>query len=76
MKFTMNLSLNLRNCSLGKDTYKISLEASRFLDKKGILEKMDNYIMRTFCSHEKPMYTPYYVPNKLFIIEVVRQYKF
>jgi hypothetical protein len=48
----------------GEDTSRISLEASRFLDKKGILEKMDNYnIIRIFCSHENPIYLPYYVPE-------------
>jgi hypothetical protein len=38
---------------------------------------MDDYnIIRIFCSHEKPLFLPYYVPDKLFIIEVARQYKF
>jgi hypothetical protein len=60
-----------------EDTSRISLEASTFLDKKGILEKMDNYnIIRILCSHENPIYLPYYVPDKLFIIEVERKYNF
>ena len=59
-----------------EDTSRISLEESSFLDKKGIMEKMDNYnIMRIFSSDEKPIYLPYYVSNKLFIIEVARQHK-
>jgi len=41
-----------------------------------VMEKMDDYnIIRIFCSHEKPLFLPYCVPNKLFIIEVARQYK-
>jgi hypothetical protein len=61
----------------GEDTSRLSLEASTFLNKKGIMEKMDNYnIIRIFCSHEKPIYLPYYVSDKLFIIEVARKYKF
>ena len=61
----------------GEDTSRLSLEASIFLDKKGIMEKMDNYnIIRIFYSHENSIHLPYYVSNKLFIIEVARQYKF
>jgi hypothetical protein len=59
-----------------ENTSRLSLEASAFLDTKGILEKMDDYnIIRIFCSHEKPLFLPYYVPDKLFVIEVARQYK-
>jgi len=54
-------------------TSRISLEASTFLDKKGILEKMDNFNnIRIYFSHENPIYLPYYVSNKLFIIEMER----
>jgi hypothetical protein len=61
----------------GEDTSRILLEASTFLNKKGILEKMDNYnIIRILFSHEKLIYLPYYVSDKLFIIKVARQYKF
>jgi hypothetical protein len=48
----------------GEDTSRLSLEASRFFNKKGILEKMDNYIIRIFCSYENPIYLPYYVLHK------------
>jgi hypothetical protein len=61
----------------GEDTSRLSLEASTFLKGKGILEKMDDYnIIRVFCSNEKPIFLPYYVSDKLFIIEMDRQYKF
>jgi hypothetical protein len=37
---------------------------------------MDDYnIIGVFCSHEKPIFLPYYVSGKLFVIEVARQYK-
>jgi hypothetical protein len=52
----------------GDDTSMISLEASFLLNGKGVLEKMDDYIIGIFCSHEKPIFLPYYVPDKLFII--------
>jgi hypothetical protein len=61
----------------GEDASRLLLEASAFLNTKGVLEKMDNYnIIIILCSHEKPIFLPYYVPDKLFIIEVARKYKF
>jgi hypothetical protein len=59
-----------------ENTSRLSLEASAFLDTKGILEKMDNYnIIKRLCSLEKPLFIPYYIRDKLFLIEVARQYK-
>jgi len=67
----------LKKILFGEDTSRNSLEASVFLSTKGVLEKMDDYnIIRILCSHEKPIFVPYYVSNKLFMIEVERQYKF
>jgi hypothetical protein len=61
----------------GEDTSRISLELSSFLNTKGVIEKMGDYnIIRILCSHEKPLFLPYFVPDKLFFIEVERQYKF
>jgi len=38
---------------------------------------MDNYnIVIIYCSHERPLFLPYYIPDKLFAIEVERQHKF
>jgi hypothetical protein len=38
---------------------------------------MEDYnIIRVFCSIEKPIFLPYYISDKLFIIEIARQYKF
>jgi hypothetical protein len=55
----------------------LSLEASKFLNKKGSYEKMEHYTMiRLYCSHEKPFYLTYYVSDRMFVIKVARQYKF
>jgi hypothetical protein len=63
-----------KKCLFGEDNSRLLLEASSFLNTKGVLEKMDNYnIIRIFRSHEKPLFLPYYVSDKLFIIEVVIQ---
>jgi len=36
---------------LGKNTPRISFEATRFLEKRGTIEKMENHnIIRIFCS--------------------------
>jgi hypothetical protein len=61
----------------GPKTSRLSPEASKFLDKKGIYEKMEHYsVVRIHFSHEKPFYLPYYVLDRIFVIEVARQYKF
>jgi hypothetical protein len=61
----------------GPKTSRLSLEASKFLDKKGSYEKMEHYsVVRIYCSHEKPFYLPYYVSDRMFVIEVARQYRF
>jgi hypothetical protein len=53
------------------NTSRLSLEASTFLDKKGNIEKMEHYsVVRIYCSREKPLYLPYYVPDRMFSIEV------
>jgi hypothetical protein len=60
----------------GENTSRLSQEALDFLDKKGIMEKIDKYnIIRIFFYHKKPLYIPYYVQDKSFVVEVVRQYK-
>jgi hypothetical protein len=68
-----NFMSEFKKLLFGEDTSRLSLEASIFLNRKGILEKMDDCnIMRVFCCHEKPIFIPYYVCEKLFIIEVAR----
>jgi hypothetical protein len=78
--YPYQLSINLRQLSdnefvsifkkimLGENTPKIFVEATKFLEKKGTIEKMENHsIIRIFCSKENPSFIPYYVPDKLFI---------
>jgi hypothetical protein len=61
----------------GESTSRISIEAAKFLEKKGTIEKMENHsIIRIFCSKENPSFLPYYVSDKLFITEVARKYNF
>jgi hypothetical protein len=60
---------------LGENTPRISIEATKFLEKRRTIKKMENHNMiRIFCSKENPSFLLYYVPDKLFITEVVRQY--
>jgi hypothetical protein len=66
-----------KNILLGENTPRISVEATKYLEKKGTIEKMENQIIiRIFFSKENPSFLPYYVPDKLFITEVARQYNF
>jgi hypothetical protein len=52
------------------------LEATTFLKGKRVLEKMEEYnVIRVFCSIEKPTFLSYYISDKMFIIEIARQYK-
>jgi hypothetical protein len=72
-----NFMSKFKKLLFGEDTSRLSLEASTFLNGKGVLEKMNDYnIIMVFCSHEKTIFLPYYVSNKLFVIEVERQYIF
>jgi hypothetical protein len=75
MKFIMILFQSSKIFLMGEKTPRIYVQATKFLEKKGTIEKMENHnIIRIFCSKENPYFLPYYVPEKLFITEVVRQY--
>jgi hypothetical protein len=61
----------------GKDTPRISSQASKFLDIKGTLEQMENYnVIRIFDSKENPSFLPCHISDRMFIIEVARKYNF
>jgi hypothetical protein len=62
----------------GEDTLWLSLEATTFLKGRGVLEKMEDYnVIRVFFYYiERPTFLPYYIFDKLFVIEIARQYKF
>ena len=59
----------------GKDTPRISSQASKFLDKNGTLEKMENYnVIRIFDAKENPFFLPCHISDLMFITEVERKY--
>ena len=59
----------------GKYTPIISDQKNKFLDKEGTLEQMKNYnVIGTFGSKENPSFLPCHVSDKMFIMEVARQY--
>jgi hypothetical protein len=61
----------------GKNAPKISDQANKFLDKRGMLEKMENHnVIRIFGSKENPSFLPCHVSDKMFIMEVRRWYNF
>ena len=60
---------------LGEDAPRISKHAISFLDRKGTLKHLDNYtVIRIFVSREKPALLPCYIMDKMFVVEVARQY--
>jgi hypothetical protein len=61
----------------GPNTSRLSLEVASFLDRKGSFEAMENFsVIRLYYSHEKPSYLPYYVSNKIFIVEICKNINF
>jgi hypothetical protein len=53
------------------------LEAASFLARKGSFKAMDNFsVIILYCSHGIPSFLPYYVSDRLFIVEVCQQYNF
>jgi hypothetical protein len=62
---------------LGKDTPQMSDHASKFLDRKGTLEQMENYnVIRIFGSKENTSFLPCHISEKMFVTKVVRQYNY
>jgi hypothetical protein len=54
-------------------TSRLSLEVETFLDKRGIFEAMENYsVIKIYYSRERPAYIPFYVPYKIFVIQVCK----
>jgi len=61
----------------GPSTSRLSLKVASFLAGKGRLKAMKKFsIIRLYCSHEKSSFLPYYVSDRLFIVEVCKQYKY
>jgi hypothetical protein len=56
---------------LGEDAPRISEQETRFLDRKGTLEHLDNYIViKKFGSTEKHALLPCHITEKMFVAEV------
>jgi hypothetical protein len=55
---------------------RLSLEASSFLTEKGIFETLEDFgLLRLFGFQGKPFLLPFYVSDRLFVIEVCGEYK-
>jgi hypothetical protein len=61
----------------GKDFPWMSDQASKFLDRKGTLEQMENYnVIRIFGSKENPSFLPCHISDTMFLAEIARQYTY
>jgi hypothetical protein len=61
----------------GKYTPRIFIEASKFLDKKGTLEQIENYnVIRIFGSKENHSFLPCHISKRMFFTEFARQDSF
>jgi hypothetical protein len=55
----------------GPAASRLSLEASSFLTEKGIFETLEDFgLLRLFGFQGKPFLLPFYVSDRLFVIEV------
>jgi len=71
------ISIFFQKVMFGNNTSRLSLEETTFLDKRGNFEKNEHYsIIRVYCSREAPFYLRFYILDKIFMIEVCRQYRF
>jgi hypothetical protein len=62
---------------LGEDAPRISDQATKFLDRKGALEHMDNCtVIRLFGSREKPALLSCHITDKMFVTKVERKYNY
>ena len=53
---------------LGKVTLGMSDQATKFLDRKGTLEQMENYnVIMIFGSEENPAFLPCHIMDKMFV---------
>jgi hypothetical protein len=62
---------------LGKDAPRMSDQETKFLDRKGTLEQMENYsVIMIFGSKENPSFLPCHITDKMFVTEIARQYNY
>jgi hypothetical protein len=61
----------------GNDTSQMSNQESKFIDRKGTLEQMENYnVIRIFGSKENRSFLPCHISEKMFVVEIARQYNY
>jgi hypothetical protein len=59
----------------GKDFPWMSDQATKFLDKKGTLEQIENHnVIRIFGSKQNPSFIPCHISGTMFFAEITRQY--
>jgi hypothetical protein len=55
----------------------MSDQTSKFLDRKGTVEQMKNYkVIRIFGSRENRSFLPCHISDKMFVVEITRQYTY
>jgi hypothetical protein len=55
----------------------MSDQVSKFLDRKGTLEKMDNYnFIMIFGSKENPSFLLCHISHKMFVVKITRKYNY
>jgi hypothetical protein len=61
----------------GKKSPRMSNQESKFLDRNGTLEKLENYnVIRIFGSKENPSFLQCHISDKFFVVEIARQYTY
>jgi hypothetical protein len=62
---------------LGKDAPRMSYQATKFLDRKGTLEQMENYsVIIIFGCKKNLSFLPCHITDKMFVTEITRQYNY
>jgi hypothetical protein len=63
-----------KDLSLGKDASWMSVQETKFLNRKGTLEQKENHIvLMVFGSEENPSFLPCHITDKMFVVEITRQ---
>jgi hypothetical protein len=58
-------------------TFRLSLEVSSFLSEKGVFETMEYFsFIRLYGFQGKPSLFPFYISDRIFIVELCKQYKY
>jgi hypothetical protein len=56
---------------------RLLLETASFLSEKGVFEELEKIsFLRLYGFQGKPFLLPFYISDRIFIIEVCRQYKY